>query len=430
MHRHHLRLLAVAPLPAVEEGDNEGGDETEESETFNARAHINFFIVTLELYGIDFTKWVVCHCADSASVNIKIAKDSHGFHVSCGNHNLALAGAKMIDNDESLKQILSVVTGVSAHVRNSCVVSTALRNTASLVNPQHANITAKGESETRRWLGSATALEHHLKLAPYFRQLGERNVAKLRQHKDSYDPDFLDSVKSHTRYMREIKKISVILQKHGMKLAETQGRLDFLRRTIETQKDQPGELFENCHLDLDYIKPNNGLTTNSNFVTGVMKIQEGVLVEQTMTTAEKNACKCLLKEGAGDEEESDEESDNDCMERAFKRMKRQELARAVGESKYINCDFILGSAAVVESLWSEQDALMSKRRQGMTPLTNECILFLKKNRDLWRIEDVNQANEDRKKAKQDERLAKKLEQEKEMQDMIDALAAAAVTTQD
>ncbi len=54
----------------------------------------------------------------------------------------------------------------------------------------------------------------------------------------------------------------------------------------------------------------------------------------------------------------------------------------------------------------------------MSPMTNECILFLKKNKDLWNIQDVNAANENRKSDKRDERLAKKLEQQKELDALI------------
>ena len=54
MHRHQLRLLAVAPLPALDEDD-----EDEESASFNATAHINFFEKTLELYGVEYDKWVL-----------------------------------------------------------------------------------------------------------------------------------------------------------------------------------------------------------------------------------------------------------------------------------------------------------------------------------------------------------------------------------
>ena len=114
----------------------------------------------------------------------------------------------------------------------------------------------------------------------------------------------------------------------------------------------------------------------------------------------------------------DEDSDDESLERGYKRAKVEEYDRVMGESKYINCRFILGSAAVVESLWSEEDALMSKRRHGMNPITNEAILFLKKNKDLWDVVDVNEANEDRKAVKRDERLAKKLREQQELETLL------------
>ena len=40
----------------------------------------------------------------------------------------------------------------------------------------------------------------------------------------------------------------------------------------------------------------------------------------------------------------------------------------------------MGSAACVERLWSEADAIVSKRRKGLSPITLEMILFLKKLR--------------------------------------------------
>jgi hypothetical protein len=55
----------------------------------------------------------------------------------------------------------------------------------------------------------------------------------------------------------------------------------------------------------------------------------------------------------------------------------------------------MGSAAVVESNWSGLDHLITKRRKGMSPLLTEMIMFLKQNKDLWSIEDVKVANDDR-----------------------------------
>ena len=80
------------------------------------------------------------------------------------------------------------------------------------------------------------------------------------------------------------------------------------------------------------------------------------------------------------------------------------------------------SAAIVESLWSEDDCLLgNKRRHGMSPVTNECILFLKKNKDLWSITDVNQANENRKANNRDARLQKKMAIDAEFRAEMDDL---------
>ena len=50
-----------------------------------------------------------------------------------------------------------------------------------------------------------------------------------------------------------------------------------------------------------------------------------------------------------------------------------------GKSQYIDCSFIMGSAACVERLWSKVDAIVSKRKK-LPPVTLEIILFLKKPR--------------------------------------------------
>ena len=57
----------------------------------------------------------------------------------------------------------------------------------------------------------------------------------------------------------------------------------------------------------------------------------------------------------------------------------------------------------------------------MTPMVVECILFLKKNKDLWTIRDVNLANEDRKAEKRIERIEEKKRMEKELTVLLDEL---------
>ena len=59
------------------------------------------------------------------------------------------------------------------------------------------------------------------------------------------------------------------------------------------------------------------------------------------------------------------------------------LDPSVPVDKYINCDFILGSAAEIERVWSTAGLIMTSRRKGTSPLTLEALLFLEYNKDYW-----------------------------------------------
>jgi hypothetical protein len=144
--------------------------------------------------------------------------------------------------------------------------------------------------------------------------------------------------------------------------------LDFLIGKVQGSQGVRGSLFEKCNLDLTYLSLKNGLSTDANFETGIAKIQSES--EQTMTQAEKCACKAFgMDANLGDEldlmVDSDEE---DFFLREFEKAKRQKTKESISQSDYINCNFIIGSAAVVESLWSMYDAFNSKRCHGMSPI--------------------------------------------------------------
>ena len=59
------------------------------------------------------------------------------------------------------------------------------------------------------------------------------------------------------------------------------------------------------------------------------------------------------------------------------------------------------------------DALNTKRRHGMSPITVEMILYLKKNNDLWGVNDIAKANQNRLKTGRSERLQKKIAEHEE-----------------
>ncbi len=196
------------------------GNDEEESTEFNADAHVNYFQKTFELYGIEYDRWVLCQCADSASVNPKILRETHCRHISCKNHKLALAGKVMLEEDGELQDLITEVFACGAHVRNSCKVSTGLRNKAAAVDPKLTNVSAKSESATRQWLEAAITMKQHIEIQPFLVDLVKDRIGKMRDHQECVEMSFMDKLQDHYRYMRNIRGCSEALQKQGRSLKE------------------------------------------------------------------------------------------------------------------------------------------------------------------------------------------------------------------
>ena len=64
-----------------------------------------------------------------------------------------------------------------------------------------------------------------------------------------------------------------------------------------------------------------------------------------------------------------------------------------GASMYKNVDYIVGSAAEVERLWSTVKHILTSERTRLTPILLEALVYLKVNSDYWGIEEVVKANE-------------------------------------
>jgi hypothetical protein len=54
-----------------------------------------------------------------------------------------------------------------------------------------------------------------------------------------------------------------------------------------------------------------------------------------------------------------------------------------GHDVYINCDYITGSVAEVERLWSLARHILTYERMSTKPINVEALLFLKANKRFW-----------------------------------------------
>jgi hypothetical protein len=59
--------------------------------------------------------------------------------------------------------------------------------------------------------------------------------------------------------------------------------------------------------------------------------------------------------------------------------------------EYMDADFILASAAIVERLWSLANHILMDTRKQMTPIVFESLIFLKVNDRFWDQDLVSRA---------------------------------------
>ena len=101
---------------------------------------------------------------------------------------------------------------------------------------------------------------------------------------------------------------------------------------------------------------------------------------------------------------------------------RLKANRNAPKSKYVNLDFVLGSAAEVERLWSMAKYVLSNQRKSMSPLLLECLMYLKFNRKFWDASMVADAYRLAQTKQQSGRLVKKAK----LMEEFDELKQAAV----
>ena len=110
---------------------------------------------------------------------------------------------------------------------------------------------------------------------------------------------------------------------------------------------------------------------------------------------EKEAYESLLAQDAN--EEGGQGQGTNQPSSLAERMKHRLRKRKAGlietdiSSPYKNVDFICGSAAEVERLWSVAKYILTDNRVKLTPAMFETLLFLKTNKEYWDMATVMEA---------------------------------------
>lgn len=188
---------------------------------------------------------------------------------------------------------------------------------------------------------------------------------------------FLDNATRFNKMLDKIDRVTKALQARKIFLAEAQGLLNFLVERIQEGRDVPGNRFYGCTLGSTYIGSESGKLVSKHFHNGVIKIQRGNVAD--LTPDERHAVESLLVAEQEDSDNDEEDEEDDILSQFNKRQKME--TALVGQ--YMNCDFVLGSAAEVERVWSHAELILRKARYSMTPYLFESLLFLKINKRFW-----------------------------------------------
>ena len=370
-------LLSCAPMQKKNDNEDhceDDDDVDEETTAFDAETHVQHFENILrEYFDVELKKWVVCHIADNASVNRKFSDLTGIPHIGCKNHKLNLEMNKMLEAMPELHDTIKLIHEMMGKIKGSTKKSAALRKLTFLV-PTLYNKT--------RWSGKLYVLERFIRLRDMLIELrtgtdGEEFEDVITD--EIISPVLRDRVAKWVKMLEDINQVTLLLQKRMITLAKAQSLLSNLEADIGLARNNANARLHSCMLDSIYINDHSNKLHCPVFHSGVIKIQKKIT--HSMTPQEKVVCAPLL---LLNDDDLDTLEETDPVELSFaQRQKKRDIMEINSvNNEYRNVDFILGSNAEGERLWSKAKLVLEGRGK-MTPYVLESILFLWYNNRLW-----------------------------------------------
>ena len=403
-------LLAVSPMLKVSDNvdGNEDG-EAEEATTFTAEVHANFIHKKFEHLGIKFDYWTLCQIADNCSTNRKLAKLLAIYQVGCNNHKFQLDLQDMVKSDDELRVYLDYVKEIVDLTRYS------LKNSATV---RCFTDVKMGKPSKVRWSGNCGMSGNYTKALPAMKLACATGgtTAKFSSKLKRSDDHFEYSVRS-TKMLAEANIVTKCLQRKHDVLYNSQKTIKAFDERIKRKRaagDKTHPLYH-CTFVRNRTLPDGPLSPDHKFESAVCRVQGGA--EQNLDFAEKSTLNRVLKTAVRSTE-PETDLDDDCnatpvpgspgllAEIKQAEAKRKAASSRAYESKYVNLDFVLGSAAEVERLWSMAKYVLVQQRRSMAPKMFECLMFLKFNRRFWDEALVIQAFRNARNKKRSDRALK------------------------
>jgi hypothetical protein len=355
-----------------------------DEEELGANAHIELFDSTLEWYGLDKTN-VVCFVADNCATNQAIAAKWGIPMVGCASHRFNLAVKHWIKEQFQVdgrghKTYLSdALDKLSVLMGKACNLKSAAKLRELTMDAHGREYAAKKDNATR-WTSVMVMVDRYLKI---------RDQLKVVDALDEYQLS-----KAQHKIIQEVAKPNFII------LFQLTKGLQFATMDLLFVREQ----FDLLLWDKDfacmkkYLAPDADIVCNPAFESGVVKIMRG----ETLTVSEAHACRYLKKETVSDTPMEDAvavgSTELTTLEKLHQHRKRHKSQHhscsSLGSSNKAYIDvfkLISPTSNTCERLFSEAKYILVPQRRGMSPVTFESIIFLKKNRKYWDVNTVAKA---------------------------------------
>ena len=317
--------------------------------------------------------------ADSCNTNLKAAKLLKIPHIPCHNHLLHNEVNMWVSQNDTIRNTVASVEHTMKKVRQSNKNMAVLRKTCRLT-PEIRNKT--------RWTGWGRMMRKYNRMRGDLITAHEDEDSSFTMNKT---PAFKKRSEKINGTFTDINVVALSLQTRLYKLKCVRSDLDALLAESENGHTDPESCWYQRKLPGTYIKPGSGKLPDPHFVSGVIKLQNNQILQ--LTQDEKDSLSKVVTEEQGEGEEANE-GDNVSFASRFKSRMKKRKAGVLEKSQaspYKNVDFICGSAAEVERLWSICKYILTNTRSRMTPSLFEALVYLKVNRDYWDSSSVQVA---------------------------------------
>lgn len=406
-------LLSVAPMQKIED---EVPDDDEIAQ-FTSQAHFDHIKTIFGYFGVSPEDWIICQIADNASVNRKLAKLLKVPHVGCLSHKFNLDVQDMISREANLKSLLENIKEVVNLARLS------LKNAAVIRNMTSVALSTPNET---RWSGNCNMISNYQKLWPILKEAAQKEeTTEAFSNALNTTTNHIDTVALKAKMLDELNDVTKLLQRRHCSLSNCRLALVHLEDRIAKKKRDvtaSAHPLYRCNFARKRCKIDGSLTTqrDAKFENAVCRVQ--CHQESLLTAAEKTTLRKVLKRSiiarqtAGADVDTDDTADDDSAQNTpgspglkaqVEEAERKRAADTVqGSSEYVNLDFVLGSAAEVERLWSLAKYVLTNQRKSMTPLMFEAFMFLKINETFWSEALVIEAYQNARSKKKSARIDK------------------------